>query len=168
MGKRRSKFSRGVSTEVVNASDNVIDLNAHRWRRGRLQNPAHTVYYLHEDGEWQGLLSSFPSLSVENIESEETLRSRLVHCPPELILIDSQLRWTDLVRLTAYLHDLVQVPIVMICGAPPSSKTSRLLKQAYAVGLHDAVFAPLQRDELFESLEVLLKFRRQLSLPTPF
>jgi len=148
--------------------NNVIDLSAHRWRRGRLHNPAHTVYYIHENGDWQNLLNSFPSLRVESIESEETLRSRLVSCPPELVLIDSALRWTDLVLLTEFLHDLVQVPIVMICSAPPSSKTARLLKQAYAVGLHDAVFAPLQREELFESLGVLLKFRRQLSLPTPF
>lgn len=150
------------------SSSNVIDLSAHRWRRRQFRNPAHTVFYLHENGDWQQLLNSFPSLQVESIESEESLRSRLVKSAPELILIDSQLRWTDLVALTGFLHDLVQVPIVLLCGAKPNSKTSRLLKQAYAVGLHDAVFAPLQRDDLFESLEVLLKYRRQVSLPTPY
>ena len=171
MGKRRSKSSIGSLSQplggVTGARSNVIDLSLHRWRRARVPSASHTVYYIHESGEWQNLLTSFPFLSIQSIENEEVLRARLIHCPPDLILIDSQLRWADLVHLTAFLHNLVQVPIVMICGAPPSSKASKILKQAYAVGLHDAVFAPLQREELFESLEVLLKFRRQVSLPTP-
>ena len=163
MGKRRTKSSSGALPCASSAFDNVIDLNSHRWRRARAV--PHSLFYINENGAWLDLLSSFPFLRVEDIQDQDTLRSRLVLRAPDLILIDSQVRWADLVELTAFLHDLVQVPIVMICNDRPSQRTSRLLKQAYAVGLHDAVFAPLQREELFESLEVLLKYRRQASLP---
>jgi CheY-like chemotaxis protein len=163
LGKRRNvpPGGRGLRpfAEFDSVPDNVITLDAHRWRRNRAAT--HTLLYINEGGDWLDLLASVPTLRVANIQSEEMLRSSLVAAQPDLILIDSRLEWHDLVALTAYLHDLVQVPIVMICNAPPSAKTSQLLKQAYAVGLHDAVFAPLRREEIFESLEVLLKFRRQ-------
>jgi len=163
LGKRRTT-PPFTGAEVDPLPNNVIELDAHRWRRNR--STAHTLFYINENGSWLELLASFPILRVENIQSEETLRTALVSAQPDLILIDSALRWADLVDLTAFLHDLVQVPIVMICHAPPNQKTSRLLKAAYAVGLHDAVFAPLRREEIFESLEVLLKFRRQLPAPS--
>jgi CheY-like chemotaxis protein len=164
LGKRRTKSSSGSLPCDDGIPSNVIDLDTHRWRRARFLT--HSLFYINEDGAWWNVLSSFPMLRVENVQDEETLRSRLLSSQPDLILIDSQIRWADLVELTSHLHHLVQVPIVMLCHAPPNAKTSRLLKQAYAVGLHDAVFAPLEREDLFESLEVLLKFRRQQCLPT--
>ena len=53
----------------------------------------------------------------------------------------------------------------MICNAQTGGKNSDLIKQAYSAGIYDTLYTPLKQDELYEALEVLLKFQRHCITP---
>lgn len=139
---------------------NVIDFAEFLGRRNPVDT--HTVYYLNESGTWLDPLVSFPFLHVEDINSMEQLKTRLLSRTPDLIFIEAKLSWVDPISTISLLSSLVEAPIVMVCES--SGDSAPLIKQAYAAGVHDTLYAPLRRDDLFETLEVLLKLRRSAPL----
>ena len=157
---RSTRSVRPKSCAPETLPSNVVELMAFRDRR---PSPgAHTVYYLNEAGRWLETLDSFAFLYVEDIGNMEVLKARLLSRTPDLIVLESELKWTDPVSTINLLSSLVEAPIVLITDC--NAESSNLIKAAYAAGVHDTLYAPLREDELGETLEVLLKFRRQTSL----
>ena len=142
--------------------ENVVRLNSFRERRSRAQN--HTVFYLGENKTWLELLNSFTCLRVEPIASSSSLRAKLITRTPGVIIIEAGLAWADPVETIRELESLVGVPIVVVCEAQHRESKAALIKQAYAAGAYETLFGPLRREDLFETLEVLLKFQRHVSL----
>lgn len=140
-------------------SADVIDLSSYRKRY--LFRSAHTIFYLNENGLWLDYLLGYKLLHPRDVRSAKTLETMLLIHNPELILIESHLSWSDPFETSKNLSERLQVPIVMICG--PESKSKKILKKAYSAGVHDTLFTPLNKDELFETLQVLLKFQNQVS-----
>lgn len=138
---------------------NVVDLSYFR----RLGSERHTVFYLNEAGRWLETLTGFPFLHVEDIDSMELLKARLLSRTPDLIILESDIQWADPVNTIYLLSSLVEAPMVMIAEA--TSESAVLIKQAYSAGLHDTLYAPLKREDVREALDVLLKFRRSVSTP---
>lgn len=161
MGKKRASNP----SDVTGAPGNVVRLEAFRSRApvSHLVPETHTIFYLTDTCRWLSLLGSLPFVQIEAIHSVLSLKSKLLARTPDLILVESKIGWEDPVTLIKTLTDLLDVPVVMIYGASDLRKRPSLLKDAFAVGLHDTLSTPLKRDELWEALDVLLKFRRQLS-----
>lgn len=154
----RSVRAKSRDTEVL--PSNVVKLAAFRDRRPSADS--HTVYYLNEAGRWLDTLDSFAFLNVQDISNMEVLKARLLSRTPDLIVLESELKWAEPVSTINLLSSLVEAPIVLITDC--NAESSDLIKRAYAAGVHDTLYAPLREDELGETLEVLLKFRRQTSL----
>lgn len=151
MGQRRPDLS------------NVIRLADFRSRKQI--PPSRTIFYIHGKNEkWISLLNSFSLLRTEGISSSFELSSGLYLRKPDLVLLESDLDWVNPLHLIEELHHLLDVPLVLIYDPKKSQKGQVQIKQAYSVGLYDVLFAPLQKEDLLETLEVLLKFKLQSSL----
>lgn len=159
MGKARSKNPEKEAGAIP--SENVIQLGAFRNRHADFRT--HSLFYLNEGGRWLDLLTARQSLEVENIQSADGLKVKLLRRDPELVLLESGIRWGDPLETIKQLDYLLEVPIVMICDAQ-GGENSQLIKQAYSAGVYDVLFTPLKNDELNETLDVLLKFQRHVSL----
>ena len=127
-------------------------------KQGELPN----VYYLCGNEEWAPVLANFAFFRLSVITGEEDLKSRLLIHAPDLILLDGNLDWAAPIPLIEWLSRLIEAPIVMLTS--PSEASTPRIKEAFAAGLHDTLYTPLQEDDLSETLEVLLKFRRHVSL----
>jgi hypothetical protein len=158
VSKKRSPSSGGFRL----LPENVVQLGSFRQRRSH--SPSHTVFYLSETGSWLSLLNSFTCLQVEDITSPGALQAKLISRSPGLVIVEAELRWADPVSTIRHLESLLNVPIVMVCDAAHRESYAPLIKQAYAAGVYETLFGPLHREELFETLEVLLKFQSQVSL----
>jgi AmiR/NasT family two-component response regulator len=141
------------------ASGQVIDLSQYRYRISR----AHLVWYVSQNGAWSDLLSAFKFLLVDEIRSEEELAEKLSVRKPDLILIESTIKWASTVQVIEQLQESLQVPMIMIYDVRSKSSNPALIKRAYAAGCCDTLYTPLQSEDLLESLEVLLKFQKQVS-----
>jgi DNA-binding response OmpR family regulator len=151
VGKVRSKNSASFQ--------NVIPLGQFRLRRTAAE---HSVFYLTANERWLDLLSSCFATKVESVRGPDVLKAKLLRREPDLVLVESGIRWADPVDTIHHLHTLLEVPIVMICDAR-CGRNSRLIKRAFAAGVCDTLFTPLKHDELVESLDVLLKYQRHVS-----
>ena len=160
MAKKR--FDLSDETSCLPA--NVVALDAFRLRTAVRQPKPHTLFYLTDTCRWLPILSSFPFLQIDAITSMLMLKSKLLSHAPDLILVESKVGWEKPVTLIETLTGLLDVPVVMIYSARDLKKVPDLLKNAFAVGMHDTLSTPLKRDELWEALDVLLKYRRQQSL----
>lgn len=148
---------KGNKAETAISSDNVVDLTQYRSRRTPVAD--HTVYYLSETAPCLEMLYSFQSFGIKTIQTEEQLEKHLALQNPKLILIDSA--WNNALDWSTNMAHRLDVPIVMLCQTknPPKS----WIKKAYAAGVSDMLFPPHTREELLETLEVLLKFQNQAS-----
>lgn len=135
---------------------NVIELR--KFRNRRQTQSTHPVFYLTQFGQSRESIGSLPWLQVEEIPSLADLKRALVAKTPDLILLEANITWLDPISAISLLSSLVEVPIVMICE--PSAKSQSLIKKAFAAGVHDTLNAPLRREDLMESLEVLLKLKK--------
>jgi len=133
---------------------NVVDLGQYRALLKQDQLP--TVYYLTGEDNCCAQLEKFQFMRLVVISSEEELKTRLLSHAPDLILLDSVLEWASPISIIQWLSRLIEAPIVML--SPDSG--SPAIKEAFAAGVHDTLYTPLKEDELSETLEVLLKFRR--------
>ena len=141
---------------------NVVSLEAFRLRVSVPAHPSHRLFYVAESScRWLALLSSFPFLQIDVIPSLLPLKEKLLAHQPDLIIVDAKIEWDDPIRLIEIFAELLEVPVVMIYSAENLRQTPELLKRGFEVGMHDTVQSPLQRDELWESINVLLKFRGQ-------
>jgi hypothetical protein len=139
----------------------VIDLSVVRQLR-RLES-SHSVFYLNENQRWLPLLESLPSVNIVDIHDEGALSHRLLRRAPDLFLIESDLKWTDPLITLRQMTQLLSVPFVWIC-VEQSQRDSDLAKRAYANGATDMLFAPLDRDEVMQTVSVLLRLQLQARL----
>jgi len=133
---------------------NVIDLSS--FRRRRASPGSHTIYYINESELWLELLSLFKDLRIENLNSPEKLSTTMLVRPPALVFLESFLSWANPIELIANLQRRSEVPIVMICDSQYSDNPT-LIKKAYEAGVYDTLFTPLKKQDLSETLEVLLR-----------
>jgi len=133
---------------------NVVDIGQYRALLKQGQLP--TVYYLTGEENCCAQLEKCDFLRLVVISSEEELKTRLLSQAPDLILLDSVLDWAGPISIIQWLSRLIEAPIVML--SPESNAPT--IKEAFAAGVHDTLYTPLKEDELSETLEVLLKFRR--------
>lgn len=123
---------------------------------------SHTVYYISECGEWAALFSTFGKIHLKDIRSPEHLEEAQARAQPDLVFIEACIGWEDPVAIVGYIHEKFGVPIVMI--SHPQPKERAVVKRAYYAGSCDTLLAPLRKDELVETMDVLLKLRWQASL----
>ncbi len=160
MAKKRFK----CFAEAPVLPGNVLVLEAFRQRAVTQETRQHTLFYLTDTCRWLPLLASFPFLQIQTIPSLLLLKSRLLAYMPDLILVESKIQWEEPVALIETLTSLLDIPVVMIYSPKDVKKNPDLLKRAFTVGMHDTLRTPLKRDELWEALDVLLKYRSQVSL----
>jgi AmiR/NasT family two-component response regulator len=137
---------------------NVIDLD--RVRRQRSVGSWRTVFYLNEQRDHVGLLTHLDGLKIVDIHSTELLTTKLLLKNADLVLVESGIKWICPIEVVERLQHKLSVPIVMICDRKSLQENRSLVKQAYAAGVSDTLFAPLEIDELSETLHVLLKFQK--------
>lgn len=148
---------RGKRPDEEPGSSNVIALDTFRTS---LPSATHNLFYLTEDSRWLGTLQSFPFLKIHALHSELEMKCRLVAQIPDIVLIESSVRWHCPLELIEMAHRRFDVPVVLICSSSDLRKRRGFLKEAFLRGLTDKITTPMSRDELWETLDVLLRFRR--------
>ncbi|MCB0416666.1 MAG: hypothetical protein H6617_09605 [Bdellovibrionaceae bacterium] len=141
---------------------NVVDLA--EFRRQRAQGRP-TLFYISEGVEWLDLLESYRLFDVRHASSVPEMTRLFDSAYPDVVFVESWLSWATPVALIRQLAETFEVPIILSFreGADPES-TRKQIKEAYAAGVSDALQCPLHREELKETLEVLLKLQTQFSL----
>ena len=104
---------------------------------------------------------------MEDIRSTENLRSKLRGRTPELVLLESAFQWACPFETIDRLDYLLEVPIVLICDHQGDTPNAEIIKKAFDAGIHDTLYTPLKKDELSETLDVLLKLHRHAGAPEP-
>ena len=136
---------------------NVIPLEAAR--RLRENREARLAIYLCSSSENFETLLSFPFINLKPVHSLASLRKIILEMNPDLFIIYSDIEWADSITLVEMIHIFCDAPILAI-GKTKTSPSK--MKQIFSAGAHDALYSPLNRDDLREALDVLLKFRQQL------
>jgi AmiR/NasT family two-component response regulator len=157
-GKTNVSQRRPRGTTGAFCPGNVIDLD--RVRRHRSVGGWRTVFYLNEQRDHVSLLTHLNGLKIVDIHSNELLTTKLLLRTADLVLVESAIQWTCPIEVIQHLQHRLSVPIVMICDRKSLQENRSLVKQAYAAGVCDTLFAPLEIDELSETLHVLLKFQK--------
>jgi AmiR/NasT family two-component response regulator len=120
---------------------------------------AHPVFYLTESNRFLDKLQLIGSLQIESIDSKQNLRTKMLIHNPELVIVESGLSWVHCLEAISEMDYLLEVPIILIAESRDLKRSPGLVKDAYASGVHDVLFAPFDQDELTEALSVLLKYR---------
>ncbi|MEZ4749993.1 MAG: hypothetical protein R3B54_05025 [Bdellovibrionota bacterium] len=141
---------------------NVVDLA--EFRRQRIQGRP-TLFYISESADWLELLESYRLFDIRHATSVSELAHLFDSSYPDVVFVESWLSWGTPVELIRHLAETYEVPIILSFreGSDPES-TRKQIKEAYAAGVSDALQCPLHREELKETLEVLLKLQTQFSL----
>ena len=125
---------------VVEDEQDDVALLQRAFRRVGLVNP---VAFVH-DGE----------AAIEYLSGGGTFRDRNVHPLPGLVLLDLKLPRKSGLDVLAWLRDqphLQTIPVVVLT----SSKQSRDLEAAYALGANSYLVKPVSFDELLAMVEAL-------------
>lgn len=151
------KTFRTREPRAWSGASQLFDFSLERWKRsGRL---GQTVFYINDKGTWLETLSENRSLSMLDIHSLETLSNSLFQFPPDLVLIESSLSWADPLILLESLTSTLSAPTVMVCEKNVRNRS--WLKKAFALGASDVLFAPREKEDLFQTLSVLLRFQER-------
>jgi hypothetical protein len=118
------------------------------------------IFYISESGRWLEMLRDFENLEIVDIRSTESLRQKLMGRTPEIILLESSFQWACPFETIDRLDYLLEVPMVLICDRDGETQNAEFIKKAFAAGVHDTLYTPLKKDDLSETLEVLLKLHR--------
>ncbi|MCB0406231.1 MAG: hypothetical protein KDD51_15735, partial [Bdellovibrionales bacterium] len=121
--------------------------------------------YVSENVDWLELLESYRLFDVRHATSVSEMTTLLDSAYPDVVFVESWLTWQSPVALIRQLAEMYEVPIILSFreGSDPES-TRKQIKEAYAAGVSDALQCPLHREELKETLEVLLKLQTRFSL----
>lgn len=115
------------------------------------------VLYLSNHGESLQLLQSFHGLNVECASSIQALNIQLFSWKRwDLILIESDLEWTDPRETVQIIHEELQIPVALINKDLDEEKSLFRLKDFYEAGLFDCLKTPLCPKELAEVFRALI------------
>jgi DNA-binding response OmpR family regulator len=137
------------------AYDNVVYLpNFRQLKPGKKKQ----ILYLSNHGESLDLLQSFHGISVESATSSQSLNVQLFSWKRwDLILIESDLNWTDPKEIVALIHSELQIPVTLINKESDTEESIFRLKDLYEVGLYDCLKSPLCPRELSEVFRALIQ-----------
>ncbi|NBX93585.1 MAG: hypothetical protein EB078_02145 [Proteobacteria bacterium] len=121
----------------------------------------HLFYLCNEESPEEKWLDFIPEHPVCSLSSEEQLRNALMATRPQLLLMRSDLNWTEPLPLIRELSNRYQCPIVLVLNKKKSKAHESLIRLAYQAGIFDLLFLPLGRDNVRETLEVLLRWSAQ-------
>lgn len=136
----------------------IINLSERRSLRSPVKK--HLLFYIHEKSKIHSSLLALDLLKVVDIQSPSELNSQLHFRKPDMVFVESDMRWGHPIQVIDELNRHLPCPIVLVCDRKRPQKN--LIKQACSAGIFDVLFSPLLKDELAETLKVLLK----LSTPT--
>lgn len=158
MSRYRPKHGSVLSAAKPVAS-NVVHLST---RRSYLMPHSHPnrIFYVTEEKKRLSLLESIPSLKIEVVESRSQLKTKMMLHSPELVVVESILSWADSMQLIRDMDYFLDVPIVLLCDAEQKKQRAFLVREAYASGVHDILFAPFDAEDIKQTLGVLLKFQQ--------
>ncbi|MBM4303197.1 MAG: hypothetical protein FJ112_02600 [Deltaproteobacteria bacterium] len=116
------------------------------------------ILYLSNNGESLGLLQSFHGISVECATGSESLNIQLFSWKRwDLILIESDLSWSEPKEIVALIHHEFKIPVTLINKDSDCEDSVFRLKGLYEAGLYDSLKAPLCPRELSEVFRALIK-----------
>jgi len=156
VSSRRFRLTGGLARSGgTSARSNVVYLDRYRPRgvSPRL------LLYVTESARWEGLLASSPDWWTRAAQTPEELAAALAGPEPDLVVLDDTLTWIDPVDVIARTHSATGAAIVMVMGNRGGRSRRTLLKRAFAAGLTDSLLAPLEANELFHTLRLLLHLR---------
>ncbi len=159
---KRSRRSRSVATLPGSLPSNVVSFSA---SRKKVTAPkAHTIFYINESLDCAPLLESLGDIYLVDIHNPETLTRKLLIRIPDVILVESGIEWSDALTTVRQMTDLMAAPVVLLVGENSIKEDPDLIRKAYAAGVSDTLFMPLDQEEVFQTLNVLLHFQAQASL----
>ncbi len=161
----RERFRRRGShvSSSINSyqASNVIDIGSVR-NRTAIRSRVHTVFYLNEGGR-PNEFASLSDVHLVDIRDADTLTRKLLIRIPDVILVESSIQWTDALTTIRQLVDIMAAPVVLLVDGESQIQDPTLIKKAYAAGVCDTLFLPLDGDELRQTLSVLLHFQAKAS-----
>jgi len=162
VSQERSRRTRSKIRPSSVASSNVLNFDA---SRNKLPpSKSHTVFYINENRECAALLESLGDVHVVDIHDPDMLTRKLLIRIPDVIMIESSLQWSDALTTVRQMTDLMAAPVVLLVDRHCQNQAPQLIKKAYAAGVSDTLFLPLDKDEVQRTLNVLLHFQSQASL----
>lgn len=134
--------------------DNVVFLpNFSQIKPGKKKQ----VLYLSNQAESFALLQSFHGISVESATNTQSLNIQLFSWKRwDLILIESDLVWSNPREIIALIHQELGIPVTLINKESDSDDSIFRLKTLYEAGLYDCLKAPLCPIELSEVFKALM------------
>lgn len=159
MSHFRNRFGEADSSATL--PENVIDLSA--VRKLRQLKTAHNVFYINESQTWLPDLEKITYINTIALHNDRSLDAALLTSAPDVILVESELSWSDPISLIENLAQLYSAPIVLLYTPESTRYNPDLLKDAYRKGVSDTLLAPLETHDLYQTLKVLLQMR--MSLP---
>lgn len=100
---------------------------------------------------------------LAHVDNREQLAAALKMGPPELVLLDSEIDWSEPLELMSWLHQRYHVPIVLLVRKRLVSRRPSFIRRSYAAGITDVVYLPLAGDDLTQTISVLLRARREIT-----
>jgi CheY-like chemotaxis protein len=139
---------------------NVVSLEKFRRSRWLLQRV--DLLYISDDKVPEGRLQLLKGCAhgLKIVQDEGTLLETVGSFMPDIVLIESGIKWADPIALVASLAQWTSAPLVMLCTRDTrKADRPQMLKRAFAAGLHDTLMLPLRKEEVEETFGVLLKYR---------
>ena len=134
--------------------DNVVFLPNFREKNLKKKQ----VLYLSNHGDSFSLLRSFHGISVESSTNSQSLNIQLFSWKRwDLILIESDLSWSDPREIVSLIHQELGIPVALINKDNESDESVFRIKGLYEVGLYDCLKTPLCPIELSEVFQALIK-----------
>lgn len=116
------------------------------------------ILYLSNQEESLSLLQSFHGIAVESTSSIQALNIQLFSWKRwDLVLIESNIEWTDPKETVALINEKLQIPVTLIDRHSNEEESLFRLKAFYEAGLHDCIKAPLCPKELAEVFKTLIR-----------
>lgn len=113
-------------------------------------------------------VSTLAGHPVCEIESMEELRRLLALAEPAVILLSSEIKWACPIQLVEELRPITQAPIVLLVETSDRKRGKSIAKRGYQAGIHDVLYLPMDRAEIGQAIQVLLRVKSADNLVESF
>lgn len=155
----RSRATRRRSSILF--AENVIPIRISDTERVEDERPI--VFYLHSARQTESLIADLRTIQTVSVTDRNQLRTQLLSLVPQVVVIEADIKWAPALGLIEELHTGFDLPVILLSDKP-RSRGRTLIKQAYAAGVSDVLYKPLDPEEVLQSLGVLLKFQELCAL----